>query len=167
MDKTWSVHTLSDELMKIFPNLGRHISVHLRESGEEETTMMQVSVLHQIQEQSITASELAKRRRVSLQSASVLVQGLVERGWLIRVPNPTDRRQFLLQITPEGLVKAKAIRNQISTYLTELLADLSPDEVAAAQIFLPALSRILTQHMANDNLADERQRSPQEEQTPL
>lgn len=163
MDNSWSVHTLSEELMKIFPILGRNISAHLRDINEEETSMMNVSVLYQIQERSITASELAKRRRVSLQSASVLVQGLVEKGWIIRTPDPTDRRQFLLQITPEGLAKAEATRNQIVSYLASFLVDLSDEEAAAAQIFLPALSRILTQHMTVENTQDERIRALQEE----
>ncbi len=163
MDNTWSVHTLSEELMRIFPNLGRTVAAYLRDNNEEETTMMQVSVLYQIQERSTTASELAKRRRVSLQSASVLVQGLVERGWIIRVPDSTDRRQFLLQITPEGLAKAETTRNQIVNYMAGFLEELSDEEVAAAQIFLPALSRILTQHMTAETTLDERQRALQEE----
>ena len=159
MDNRWSVHTLAEELMQLFPNLGRNIHAHLRDTNEEETTMMQVSVLYQIQERSITASELAKRRRVSLQSASVLVQGLVEKGWIIRTPDPKDRRQFLLQITPEGLAKAESTRNQIVTYMASFLVELSDEEASAAQIFLPALSRILTQHMTVENTPEEKQRA--------
>jgi DNA-binding MarR family transcriptional regulator len=64
---------------------------------------MQMSVLHQIRQHSITASELAKRRRVSLQSASVLIQGMVERGWIVRQPDPDDKRQFLLQMGQQKL----------------------------------------------------------------
>ncbi len=167
MDNPWTKQTLSEELMRTFPNLGRQIALFLRESGEEEATYMQISVLHQIQESAITASELAKRRRVSLQSASVLVQGMVEHGWITRESDPNDRRQFLLQITPEGLAKAKDMRNQISNYLAGFLGDLSPEEVAAAQIFLPALRRILTQHTATDNAPVENQLTPEEEKTPL
>ncbi|MCA0459016.1 MAG: MarR family transcriptional regulator [Chloroflexi bacterium] len=163
MDNRWSVHTLAEELMKLLPNLGKNITAHLRDINEEETTMMQVSVLYQIQEHSITASELAKRRRVSLQSASVLVQGLVEKGWIIRTPDPTDRRQFLLQITPEGLAKAETTRNQIITYLASFLVELTDEEAAAAQIFLPALNQILTQHMTVENTPEEKQRALQEE----
>src|SRR5262245_21167632 len=106
MDKKQSIHMLAEELMRLFPHLGRQISIHLRESGEEETTFMQIGVLRQIQERGITASDLAKMRKVSLQAASVLVQGMVEKGWITRVTNPNDRRQFLLEITPEGLAKA-------------------------------------------------------------
>ena len=169
MDKTDSVHMLAEQLMKIFPNLGRQISSFLRDAGEEETTLMQVSVLHQIKEQSLTASDIAKKRRVSLQSASVLVQGMVEKGWIVREPNPTDRRQFLLQITPEGMEKAEATRNQIINHLTGFMEKLSPEEIAAGQVFLPALQRILTDPTAaNDSpTLDERQRSLEEEKAPL
>src|SRR5689334_3173692 len=79
---TWSVETLADELLRVLPNLGHLIALHMREANEEETTLMQVGVLYHLQERgSITASELAKRRKVSLQSVSVLVQGMVEKGW--------------------------------------------------------------------------------------
>jgi len=167
MGKIWSVRALSEELMKIFPSMGRQVSAFLHESGEEETTLMQISVLHQIQKHSMTASDIAKRRRVSLQSASVLVQGMVEKGWIIREPNPTDRRQFLLQITPEGMEKAEATRNQIVNYLTSFMEDLTPEEIAAGQVFLPALSRILTDHITSKTTQDEKQGSLEEEKTPL
>jgi DNA-binding MarR family transcriptional regulator len=169
MGNTWSVRTLSEELMKIFPNMGRQIATFLRETGEEETTLMQVSVLHQIQERSMTASDIAKKRKVSLQSASVLVQGMVERGWIVREPDPNDRRQFLLQITPEGMEKAEATRNQIINHLTSFMVDLSPEEIAAGQVFLPALNRILTSQMAANNptTSDEKQGTLEEEKTPL
>lgn len=169
MDNTGSLHTLSEELMRIFPNLGRQISTFLREAGEEETTLMQVSVLHQLRDQALTASDIAKKRRVSLQSASVLVQGMVEKGWIVRVPDPNDRRQFLLQVTPEGIEKAEATRNQIISYLESFLMGLSPEEIDAGHIFLPALYQILTRQMAaNDTQTqDERQGTPEEEKTPL
>jgi DNA-binding MarR family transcriptional regulator len=167
MDNTGSVHVLAENLMRIFPNLGKLMAVHLRESGEEETTLMQVSVLHQIRQHSITASELAKRRRVSLQSASVLIQGMVERGWIVRRPNPTDRRQFLLEITAEGSAKAEAILKQAVNFLATFLEDLSAEEIAAAEIFVPALSRVLTQDMASNNLEDGKERTLEGEETPL
>ena len=62
-------------LLEIFPGLGRLIAAWMRESGEEEATMMQIGVLMHFQGQPITTSELAKRRKVSLQSASVWCRG--------------------------------------------------------------------------------------------
>jgi len=167
MDSTWTIAALTEELLKIFPSFRRLLAVHLRELGEEETTMMQIGVLHQIQEQPITASELAKRRKVSLQSASVLVQGMVEKGWLVREPDANDRRQFLLQVTPEGLAKAAAVKAQIAHYMERLLDGLLPEEIAAAQVFLPALNRILVNQMTVNTTSDERHRTLEEEKTPL
>jgi len=167
MDSMWTIPILAEQLLKVFPNFGRLIASYLRESGEEETTLMQIGVLHQIQEQPITASELAKRRKVSLQSASVLVQGMVEKGLLMREPDPNDRRQFLLQITPEGLAKAESVKAQIAHYMEGFLEGLSPEEIAAAQIFLPALIRILTEQMTTKSTQDEKQRTLEEEKTPL
>ncbi len=155
MDKDTSVLKLAEELMRLFPTLGRQIAMHMRELGEEETTLMQISVLHQIKERPLITSELAKRRKVSLQSASVLVRALADKGWLTRIPNPDDARQLLLQITPEGMKKTEATRNVIINYLATFLSEMNAEEIAAAQIFLPALSRILTQHTADENTEEE------------
>lgn len=156
MDNTWSRATLAEELVKVFPQMGRLIALRMRESGEEETTFMQIGVLHQIQEHCITASELAKKRRVSLQSASVLIQSMVERGWIVRVPSPTDRRQFLLQVTPEGIERAQAAKKQIAQFMEQSLEGLSDEEIEAGQRFLPALNRILSQQWAADSLNTEK-----------
>lgn len=167
MDNTWTIALLAEELLKIFPTMGRLIALRLRESGEEETTFMHIGVLHQLQEHCLTASELAKKRRVSLQSASVLIQSMVERGWIVREPSPKDRRQFLLQVTPEGLERAEAAKKQIAQYMEQFLDGLSAEEIEAGHRFLPALSRILTNQMAADNLKTERQATAEEEKTPL
>ncbi|MBA3873193.1 MAG: MarR family transcriptional regulator [Anaerolineae bacterium] len=167
MDSTWTIPILAEELLKVFPSFGKLISSFLRESGEEETTFMQYGVLHQIQRQPITASELAKTRRVSLQAASVLVQGMVEKGWIVREPSLSDRRQFMLQITTEGLAKAEAMKTQIAHYMEGFLEGLSPEEMAAAQVFIPALGRILKNQMTSKTAQDERQHSLEEEKTPL
>ena len=150
MDKPWTIHQLAEDLLKLMPSLGRLIALYIREVGEEETTMMQVSVLFHLQEQPITTSELAKKRRVSLQAASVLVQGLVDRGWVVRSPDPNDRRQFLLQITPDGLEHAETTRRQIADYLARFLDGLTLEEMAAAQVFVPGLRRVVQQEMVLD-----------------
>ncbi|HEX2906679.1 MAG TPA: MarR family transcriptional regulator [Phototrophicaceae bacterium] len=149
------------------PNLGRLIALMAREAGEEETTMMQISVLFHLENNPITTSDLAKKRRVSLQAASALVQNMVERGWIIRMPDPHDRRQWLLQITPEGLARAQGAKTQAANYLAGLLEALSAEEIQAAQIFLPALYRILMQQMAIGDRKSTSQDSIPEDKPPL
>jgi MarR family transcriptional regulator, negative regulator of the multidrug operon emrRAB len=75
---------------------------------------------------------------------------LVEKGWVVREPDPNDRRQWLLKVTPAGQERAKASLDLLTNILTDLLSELSPEELAAAQVFLPALQRIVTGHMMLD-----------------
>jgi DNA-binding MarR family transcriptional regulator len=167
MDEAWTAYTLAEELLKVMPSLGRLMASYMRDSGEEETTMMQVTVLFHLEHQTLTASELAKKRRVSLQAASVLVQGLVEKGWVLRVPDPKDRRQFLLQLTPEGLERAHSARKQVANFLAEFMQGLSEEELAAAKIFLPALNQLLLQQVETEASKTEKQGLISEEQTNL
>ncbi len=148
MEKPWTPYEAAEELISVFPVIGRLIASHMQD--EAEATFMQVRALFFLLEKPITASDLARKRKVSLQSASVLVQALVERGWVKRVANPNDRRQFLLEVTPEGLARADAAKHQIASFMTGFMDGLTPEEMAAAQIFLPGLHRVLTQHVRED-----------------
>ncbi|HZB94828.1 MAG TPA: MarR family transcriptional regulator, partial [Herpetosiphonaceae bacterium] len=87
---------------------------------------------------------LARKRRVSLQSMGELVQTLVERGWVVRIPDPTDRRQHLLHLTEEGRAHYERAQEQALRRLVPLLDELTDDEMAAVQQALPALHRVLT-----------------------
>jgi DNA-binding MarR family transcriptional regulator len=155
MTETWTSGKTAEELLNVFPIFGRIMAPYVQSGEEAEATFMQVRALFFLLEKPITASELARKRRVSLQSASVLVQGLVERGWVTRIPNPQDRRQFLLEVTPEGLARAQAARDQIASHLAGFLEGLTEDEIAAAQVFLPALQRVLTSHLTTDDTETE------------
>jgi len=143
--------------------LGRRIQRQTRDSGEEEASLMHAMAVTYIHQRPLTTSELAKWRRVSLQSASVLVQGLVERGWVVRAPDPNDRRQSLLQVTPEGLAYAEAKHDQLVRYLAGVLDALTPEQLAAGQIFLPALFHLLIDHTSgatDENTPSSREEHP-------
>ena len=146
MSDSWTPYILADELFDVLPSLGRLMVHFVGESGEEKATLMQVKTLFFLLERPLTTSELAKGRKISLQSASVLVQGLVERGWVVRIPDPNDRRQSRLEVTPEGMARAELAKDHTSKYMTALLEELSPEEIAAAQVFLPALKRLVMKH---------------------
>src|SRR6476619_6342086 len=90
------------ELLAVLPLLNRIVAAEVRREAGEETTMPQFRVLAHLGAGPLTLSVLAKKRRVSLQSMSELVQALVERGWIARTPDPGDRRQHLLRLTDHG-----------------------------------------------------------------
>ena len=135
----------TQELLAVLPLLNRIVATEVRREAGEDTTMPQFRVLAHLAPGPLTLSVLAKRRRVSLQSMSELVQVLVERGWVVRAPDPADRRQSLLQLTDHGRQHYQRADDQMLQRLAPLMAKLSDDELAAVQLALPALRRVLTE----------------------
>jgi DNA-binding MarR family transcriptional regulator len=134
----------AEELLTTLPLMNSLIAIKLRQEIDAEITLVQFRVLDQLQNRSITLTELAEQRGVTRQSASLQVQGLVERGWVRRMPDPDDRRQYMLEVTDEGRMQVQQVRKSLTKYLAHLLEMLTPDEFAALQIVIPAMDRIIT-----------------------
>ena len=141
----WTSADATREVLAVLPLLNRIVGAEVRREAGEDITIGQFRVLAHLSEGPLTLSVLAKRRRVSLQSMSELAQTLVERGWIARTPDPTDRRQHLLQLTDSGLAHYKRTQEMTIRQLAPLLAQLSADEMAAVRMALPALRRVLAQ----------------------
>jgi len=135
--------TTAGELLSVLPLLTHLVASEVKREAGNDTTMPQFRVLGHLVDSPLTLSVLARRRRVSLQSMGELVQTLVERGWLERKPDPSDRRQQLISLTAVG--RRHFVRAQSKTLqrLTPLMANLSAEELAAVRIALAGLHRVL------------------------
>ncbi len=136
-----STERIGHELLAVLPRLNRIVARELR--GENDLTLVQIRVLAELSEGAISLSELAHKREVSLQAASEHVQCLVERGWVVRVPDPSDRRRFTLHITDEGRRRLNAVRDHIAYRFSSILERLTAEEASAIDTGLAALHRIL------------------------
>lgn len=134
-------------LLAVLPLVNRMMAVELRQEAGEDTTMPQFRVLTYLAEEPLTMSDIARRRRVSFQSAGELVQSLVERGWIVRMPNPADRRQSLLHLTEEGRAHHERAQAQMLERLTGLLDQLNDDEKTTIQQALQSLQRVLVEEV--------------------
>ncbi len=143
-NRSWTPEEAAQELLSVLPFLNRTISADWRQEAGEATTMIQFRVLSYLVEGPLTLSALAKKRRVSLQSAGELVQSLVERGWIVRTPDPADRRQSLLELTGDGRTHYERAQERMVNHLVPLLGKLTPQEVHAIQVALAALRRVLS-----------------------
>jgi DNA-binding MarR family transcriptional regulator len=152
--KEWTSEDATREVLAVLPLLNRIVGAEVRREAGEDTTIGQFRVLAHLADGPLTLSVLAKRRRVSLQSMSELAQTLVERGWISRTPDPTDRRQHLLQLTDSGLVHYQRTQQMTIRQLAPLMAQLSPDEMAAVRLALPALRRVLMQEENSERNGD-------------
>jgi DNA-binding MarR family transcriptional regulator len=147
---TWTPEQAAQELLAVLPFLNRMISAELQKEAGKDTTMIQFRVLAHLAEQPLTLSALARKRRVSLQSAGELVQTLVERGWIVRVPDPDDRRQSLLKLTREGQACYEHAQGRMVEHLTPIMEKLSLEEMKAVYAALPALHRVLSGNEETD-----------------
>ncbi len=146
----WTSEEATRELLSVLPFLNRLVAAELRHEAGEETTMSQFRVLAYLMDSPLTLSGLAKKRRVSLQSAGELVQGLVERGWIVRMPDPNDRRQSMLHLTDAGRAEYLRAQEAMIRHLVPFLDTLTPAEMSAVQIALPALRRALSGDEGNE-----------------
>jgi DNA-binding MarR family transcriptional regulator len=86
-----------------------------------------------------TVSTLARSQGVSLPTAGGIISALVNRKLVVRVPNPRDRRSYLLQLTVEG----EKIRREIASWEATVrrLIDALPGE--RQEILLESLRQLV------------------------
>ena len=140
-------HTTAQALLAVVPLLTRIMAVELREEAGEDTTMPQFRVLSYLAEAPLTVSAIARKRRVSFQSAGELVQSLVTRGWVTRIPDPTDRRQSLLHLSDEGRSHYSRAQQKMLARLVTYMDQLDEAEQTTTQSALQSLHRVLVQEV--------------------
>ncbi len=88
----------------------------LNESGHPELRMRHPLVLQALEPDGARARTIADRLGVSQQAVAELIDDLGRRGYLERLPDPTDRRARLVVLTSKGssvLREAEAIIEQM------------------------------------------------------
>jgi DNA-binding MarR family transcriptional regulator len=93
----------------------------------------------------VRLADLAQTEMVSAPSITRVVAELEARGLITRRIDEDDRRAFRIEVTQAGMdavLRARAARSRV---VADLLADLSPAEVAAIAAALPALEGVLEQ----------------------
>ncbi|MCP5030055.1 MAG: MarR family transcriptional regulator [Actinomycetia bacterium] len=78
------------------------------------------------------ASALATKLRVSRPSITALVDGLAQKGLVLRQDDPTDRRKVDLVLTPEGGEALKRADAQVAASLADLFGELDQGDDAEA-----------------------------------
>jgi len=90
----------------------------------------------------VTVSQLAGRVGSRPTTMTAVLDRLERRGWLARVPHPTDRRALVVRLTPAGRPVARAVRRAYDRVEAQALATLSP---TAARSLRGSLRRLAEQ----------------------
>ncbi|MFH8338159.1 MarR family winged helix-turn-helix transcriptional regulator [Streptomyces sp. AM6-12] len=85
-------------------------------------------------------ADLAAEFAIGVGATSKSVDRLEKQGWVVRTPNPADRRSSLLALTGEGARLVAAAEETVGATLAELLGDVIDASSAAAVAV--ALSRL-------------------------
>lgn len=100
----------------------------------------QRSVLTRLEKEgAATAAELARAENVKPQSMGTVVAALEELGMIARKAHPTDGRQVVIELTPEGRESRRLAKDAKMGWLSAAIARLPADEqqtlLAAGEIF--------------------------------
>jgi DNA-binding MarR family transcriptional regulator len=90
-----------------------------------DLTLAQYRILAMVASGDARASKLAERLAVRRPTVTAVVDGLVDRGYLLREAVPGDRRSASIVVTPEGRDRLKTAEDAMSARLEQLLGAVS------------------------------------------
>ncbi len=136
---------LQVELVELLEDVRRTIVVHVRAVMEAHgLSAAAMAVLDQIRtEEGITLSEVARRSGMAKSQVSTTVDDLVMQGMLEKRPDPQDQRLVRLHMTDLAYRKSRAVREEVQERLSQALAGLPEDEMAAMAGGLRTLKALL------------------------
>jgi DNA-binding MarR family transcriptional regulator len=135
---------LAHELLHVTMRLMRGVATEMRRAPQslepgQMATLMRLSLMP------AAMGELAKHLGVSVPTVSKSIDVLVERGWVERWVDPSDRRQTIVRLTPAGRGIATAMKRQSERYVASLLKPLKAPERTRILAMLDVLKGVLPQ----------------------
>ena len=88
-------------------------------------------------------TELAAEERVTQPAITLLVNRLAERGWVERVPDPSDGRAVLVSLTGAGEEVFERLRAEYRALLHEEMAALDDSEVTTLAAAVEILDKLI------------------------
>jgi DNA-binding MarR family transcriptional regulator len=135
--------TESDVSARLYLAIGR-LSRSLRRSGSAGLGHGSISALSTlVTVGQLRLGDLAVREGVAAPTMSRVVAGLVEAGYVLREPDPADRRAWLVRATEEGERIVSGVRSIRVQELGKRLARLTEAEKATLLAAIPVLEALL------------------------
>src|SRR5438105_148133 len=128
------------EVLDVVPLVMRVLRAEMRLNRGPELSVPHFRVLAFLgNNEGVSLSEVAEYVGLRLPSMSTLVDGLVTRGLVSRVPSSTDRRRVALCLTSRGRATLKAARRATQARLVKRLVTLPVEQQATVTAAMQAL----------------------------
>ena len=113
------------------------------ELGEPALSDTQLAALATLERHgAMSPGDLAEHEKVQPPSMTRVIAALVDWELVTRAAHPTDRRQVILTVTPEGRSLVQRVRRRKEAWLARKLAALSPQERATLREAAPILEKL-------------------------
>ena len=107
-----------------------------------EITLAQARLLQRVAEAGSRLTDLAAQAQVTKQTAGELVDQLQRRGYVERVPDPSDGRARLVRLGPRGRAAVALAAPVVAEVEAEWAAHLGPEAMAALRSALVRLREV-------------------------
>lgn len=127
MKKDSAIET-AELVIAITPRMIQTLASVMREN-EDPFPTVQYRVLRLLINNPTGLSSLAKQLDISKASLSETIKLMVERGWIEKINEISDRRRSLLTVTANGQNQIDHFENRIRDHITNHLKKIAPDDV--------------------------------------
>ena len=125
----------AQSLFRVAPQVVRAVGCG-SSNREFGLTFQQIRTLMYVADCPRCLGDIARERSVSAASASVLVDGLEQDGFVTRATDKVDGRRIIVRLTDKGTQAYEAIRAMGEGSLTEMVDCLTDDEAEALATIL-------------------------------
>jgi DNA-binding MarR family transcriptional regulator len=132
-----------DEIAEALPQRSAELSRLFLTRTSVCVSRTEVGVLRNLRGGARRITELAAHEHVTQPAITLLVNRLTERGWVERVPDPTDGRAVLVSLTPAGHEVFEQLRVEYRALLHEEMASLEDSEVETLAAAVAVLDKLI------------------------
>jgi len=132
---------LAHELRPVVMRLARSLR-HIRDDSLDLQSNQLSAMAVLLNDGDMLMGELAATEKVQPPSMTRIVNGLEQRGYVARRPDPRDGRQCLVTLTPAGREVILANRRRRDEWLTVRIAGLDPAEREVLRQAVPILAKV-------------------------
>lgn len=139
--------SVADAVLRVVPRIARLMERELVRAGSS-LSVRQLRVLQRLHDGEQIAAEIARHSSVGPAAMQGVLDGLVDRGLVLRQRSSADRRKQLLQLTPEGETALTTGNQIIQDAVATLVQGMKKTEQAQIAESLERLQTAIDEYVA-------------------